>query len=391
VTVSSLIPGPPEPADDARRPSEGARLAISVWPAADGNVSSALADDANALAAREAAADEGRPGAGGAGDDSEADASARRYALAALEDVGARANSYPSNSKSPATIRAYAAGWRDFLQFCQLHGAEPLPATERTVAAYLAALADRGAKAATIARRLVVISQAHKAADLPSPTTSSLVSRTHAAIRRTIGTAQTAKSPALVEDLKRMLAHLPATRVGMRDRALLLLGFAGGFRRSELVALDVADLEFSSDGLIITVRRAKTDQDGRSSRIGVPFGSSERTCPVRSVQAWLAAARIADGAVFRSLDRFQRVQPRRLSDKAVARVIKRRAAAVGLDPDRYAGHSLRAGLAMSAAAGGASERDIMNQTGHRSAGMVRRYVREGNLFNKSNAASLAGL
>jgi integrase len=318
------------------------------------------------------------------------DASAERYGLAAVEDAAARANSYASNSKSAATIRAYAAGWRDFLSFCQLHGTDPLPASEQTVAAYLAALADRGAKAATIARRLVVISQAHKAADLPSPTTSSLVSRTHAGIRRTIGTAQTGKAPALVEDLKRMLEKVPSTRVGMRDRPLLLLGFAGGFRRSELVALDVADLEFSSAGLIVTLRRAKTDQEGRSRRIGIPYGSSEKTCPVRSVQAWLATARIVDGAVFRSLDRFQRVQPRRLSDKAVARVIKRRAAAVGLDPERYAGHSLRAGLATSAAAGGASERDIMNQTGHRSSDMVRRYIREGNLF-KSNAASLAGL
>jgi integrase len=258
------------------------------------------------------------------------------------------------------------------------------------VAAYLAALADAGLKAATIARRLVVISQAHKAADLPSPTSSSLVRRTHAGIRRTIGTAQVAKAPAVVGDLKRMLDSLPATRVGLRDHALLLLGFAGAFRRAELVGLDVADLEFSNAGLVVTLRRAKTDQEGKSRRIGVPYGSSEKTCPVRSLQAWLESARIVDGPVFRSLDPFQRVQKRRLSDKAVARIVKRRAAAVGLDPERYAGHSLRAGLATSAAAGGASERVIMAQTGHRSADMVRRYIREGNLW-RENAASLAGL
>ncbi len=192
---------------------------------------------------------------------------------------------------------------------------------------------------------LVVISQAHKTADLPSPTTSSLVRRTHAGIRRSIGTAQAAKAPAVVSDLKRMLAELPSTHVGLRDRAPLLLGFAGAFRRSELVALDVADLEFSSAGLAINLRGAKTDQEAAGRRIGVPYGSNEKTCPVRSLQAWLESARITQGAVFRSLEKFQRVQPRRLSDKAVARIVKRRAKDVGLDPDRYAGHSLRAGLA----------------------------------------------
>jgi integrase len=246
-------------------------------------------------------------------------------------------------------------------------------------------------KAASIARRPVVISQAHKAADLPSPTTSSLVRRTHAGIRRSIGTAQAAKAPAVITDLKRMLGTLPNTRVGLRDRALLLLGFAGAFRRSELVALNVEDLEFSSAGLAVALRRAKTDQEGRSRRIGVPYGSSEKTCPVRSLQAWLETARIAERAVFRSLDKFQRVQPRWLSDKAMARIVKRRAAAVGLDTERYAGHSLRAGLATSAAAGGASEGAIMAQTGHRSTDMVRRYIREANLFAADNAASLAGL
>src|SRR5947209_14422276 len=199
--------------------------------------------------------------------------------------------------KSRATINAYAAGWRDFLQFCERRGADALPATDETVAGYLAELADGGMKAATIARRLVVISQAHRAADLPSPTTSSLVRRTHAGIRRSIGTAQVAKAPAVVSDLKRMVAKLPNTRVGMRDRALLLLGFAGAFRRSELVGLDVADLEFSSAGLVVNLRRAKTDQEAAGRRVGVPYGSSEKTCPVRSLQALLDNARITTCAV----------------------------------------------------------------------------------------------
>jgi integrase len=350
-----------------------------------------------ALEAADPGADSGAARAASAADRSSAshadvDAAPKRVpgALARLADPAERAHAYAGRSKSEATIRAYAAGWRDFLRFCEQRGVSALPAPDSTVAAYLAHMADRQAKAATIARRLVVISQAHKAADLPTPTTSSLVSRTHAGIRRSIGTAQLGKAPALIEDLKGMLEKLPNTRVGLRDRALLLLGFAGAFRRSERVSLDVSDLEFTRAGLIVTLRKSKTDQEGKSRLLGIPYGSSEQTCPVRSVQAWLESARISKGPVFRSLDRFHRVQPCRLSDKAVALVVKRRAKAVGLDPARYAGHSLRAGLATSAAAAGASERMIMSQTGHRSADMVRRYIREGSLF-QSNPAGMVGL
>jgi integrase len=138
------------------------------------------------------------------------------------------------------------------------------------------------------------------------------VRRTHAGIRRTISTAQQGKAPAVSTDLKRMLSKLPSTRVGMRDRALLLLGFAGGFRPSVLVGFEVDDLEFSSAGLAVTVRRAKNDQEGEARRIGMPYGSSDKTSPVRSVQAWLETAHIREGPVFRSLDEFQQVQPRRL-------------------------------------------------------------------------------
>src|ERR671933_1751574 len=197
-------------------------------------------------------------------------------------------------------------------------------------------------------------------------------------------------APAVVGDLKLMLEKVPSTRVGLRDRALLLLGFAGAFRRSELIGLDVADLEFARAGLIVTLRRSKTDQEGKSRRLGIPFGSSDATCPVRSLQAWLEAARISEGQVFRSLDRFQRVQAARLSDKAVALIVKRRAKAVGLDPTRYAGHSLRAGLATSAAAAGVEERVIARQTGHRSMAVLRRYIRDGELF-RHNAAAAVGL
>ena len=180
-----------------------------------------------------------------------------------------------------------------------------------------------------------------------------------------------------------MLERLPGTRVGLRDRALLLVGFAGAFRRAELVSLDVADLEFSSAGLVVTLRKSKTDQEGKGRRLGIPFGSSEATCPVRAVQAWLETARIVEGAVFRPLDRFQRVQPTRLSAERVALIVK------------TAGEGGRA-RSGSDTPGIASERDwppvlprlepqrrvIMSQTGHRSADMVRKYIREGASFER---------
>jgi site-specific recombinase XerD len=310
--------------------------------------------------------------------------------VAPLAAIAQRAEAYAGRAKAPSTVRAYAGDWRNFVAWAEERGLAVLPAEGDTVALYLVDLADRGARPATLARRLVVISQAHKAADLPSPTTASVVRRVHAGIRRTLGTAQVGKAPALVDDLTRMLEVLPWSVLGRRDRALLLLGFAGAFRRSELVGLDVADLEFSRAGLVVTLRRSKTDQEAAGRRVGIPYGAREVTCPVRALQDWLSMAGIGLGPVFRPVDRFGRVQPRRLSDKAVALVVKRHARTAGLDPARYAGHSLRAGLATSAAARGASERAIMAQTGHRSAEMVRRYIRESSLF-RDNAAALAGL
>jgi integrase len=251
-------------------------------------------------------------------------------------------------------------------------------------------MADRGAKAATIARRLVVISQAHKGADLPSPTTSSLVTSRPRG-RPSHGRHRSGRQGARPRRRPEKDAEQASRYPGRPARSRTAPGWlCRAFRRSELVSLDVADLEFSSAGLVVTLRVSKTDQEAKGRRLGIPFGSSEATCPVRAVQAWLETARIVDGPVFRPLDRFQRVQPTRLSAERVALIVKRRAKAVGLDPARYAGHSLRAGLATSAAAAGASDTVIMSQTGHRSADMVRQYIREGSLF-RENAASLAGL
>jgi integrase len=199
----------------------------------------------------------------------------------------------------------------------------------------------------------------------------------------------------MVDELRRMADALPDSTLGVRDRALLLLGFAGAFRRSELVALDVGDVRPTADGLVVTLRRSKTDQEGTGREVGIPYGSTPATCPVRAVRAWLAVhAFLSQGGtecpLFHRIDRHGRQLPGRLSDRAVARVVQRTARSAGLEAASYAGHSLRAGLATSAAAADVPERVIAQQTGHRSMAVLRRYIRSGSLF-RENAAARVGL
>jgi len=243
-------------------------------------------------------------------------------------------------------------------------------------------------KVGSVQRRLNAIAEAHKAVGVDSPTSSGIVHNVMKGIRRTLGTATVQKSPAVTADILVMVNATDPGLIGMRDRALLLLGFAGAFRRSEVVGLDVADLDFNRDGLTVNLRRSKTDQDGQGRKIGIPYGSNPVTCPVRVVQAWLDQAGVTEGPVFRSVNRHGKLQPFRLGAGNVATIVKKLAQRVGLDPAKYAGHSLRAGHATSAAASGASERSIMNQTGHRSVQMVRRYIREGSLFRENSGGKL---
>jgi integrase len=305
------------------------------------------------------------------------------------ESAPARSLDYARQVRSFNTRRAYQADWQEFSAWCRAHDRAALPASPETVALYLSSQAAY-LKASTLTRRLSAISQAHKAAALPSPTADPAVRSVHSGIRRAHGTAQEGKAPVLTADLRAMVATLPESPLGVRDRALLLLGFAGAFRRSELVGLDVEDLTAGRDGLTVRIRRSKTDQEGQGRTIGIPYGSRPATCPVRALQEWLAVTSLSIGPLFRPFDRHGRIRGGRLSDRAVARIVQRTAAAAGLDPTRYAGHSLRAGLATSAAAAGVSERAIMAQTGHKSLTMVRRYIRDGSLFNE-NAAADVGL
>jgi integrase len=235
---------------------------------------------------------------------------------------------------------------------------------------------------------LNAIAEAHKAAGLDSPTAAGMVRNTLKGIRRTMGTATVQKSAALTDDIKAMLCATDAGLIGARDRALILLGFAGAFRRSEVVELDIEDCAFGKDGLTVTLRRSKTDQVGQGRKIGIPYGSNPETCPVRTISAWIEAAAFGIGPLFRSINRHGQLQARRLSPADVARIVKKLAERSGMDAAKYAGHSLRAGHATSAAIAGASERSIMNQTGHRSVQMVRRYIRDGSLFRENSAGKL---
>jgi integrase len=290
-------------------------------------------------------------------------------------------------SKAENTLRGYESDWREFCAWSEGHAVGPLPATPETVASYIAECAGH-LKPGSIQRRLNAIAEAHKAAGLDSPTAAGMVKNTMKGIRRTLGTAPVQKSPTLTDDIRAMVDAADVGLIGARDRALILLGFAGAFRRSELVALDVEDCAFGKDGLTVTLRRSKTDQQAAGRKIGIPYGSNPETCPVRTVQAWPELTGINTGPLFRSISRHGGVRPGRLSPIDVARVVKKLADRAGLDAAKYAGHSLRAGHATSAAIAGASERSIMNQTGHRSVQMVRRYIRDGSLFMENSAGKL---
>jgi len=306
-----------------------------------------------------------------------------------MAEIVADARDYLAASRAESTTRLYRTGWAQFSTWCDKHKVTPLPARPETVACYVADLA-KAAKPATIDARLAAISAAHRAAGHDSPTKEEAVLLVRRGVRRTLGTAQRQVHPVTVADLRAMLEGLGTDPGGCRDRALLLLGFAGALRRSELVGLDLADVTEGTDGLAVGIRRSKTDQEGAGRTVGIPYGSKQATCPVRAWRAWLEVSGITDGAAFRPVDRHGHIGATRLSGHAVALVLKRHAARAGLDPCEVSGHSLRAGLATSAAAVGVPERVIAEQTGHKGTAMLRRYIREGSLF-RENAASAVGL
>lgn len=306
-----------------------------------------------------------------------------------LSVTAAQAVGYAREARAANTRRAYAGAWADFLAWCEARALIPLPAAPETVGLYLADRAQTH-RVATLRLRLVAIGETHRLRGHALDTRHPAIRDVWAGIRRTHGTAPKQKSAAtsdVIRDAVRELARLPGLRP-LRDRALLLVGFAAALRRSELTALDVADLRFVPEGLVLMLRRSKTDQDGAGTEVAIPYGASEATCPVRALRAWLDAAGLTEGAVFVSINRADRPTGTRLSDRDVARVVKRAVAAVGYDADDFAGHSLRAGFATSAARAGVPEAQIMQQTRHRSLAVMRGYVRRGGLFLDNPAAKV---
>lgn len=299
------------------------------------------------------------------------------------------ARAYAREAKSANTRRAYLSDWRDFQDWCTAQALSACPAAAETLALYLTHLA-RTRKPSTLNRRLAAISQYHQAMGQISPAGAMKVRTVMVGIRRKKGTARQRKKPLLASVLAKVAQNLPDTLLGVRNRALLLIGFAGAFRRGELVALDWDRIEAVSEGLRVVIAKSKTDQAGEGRLIGIPLGENPATCPVRALEAWRKAGSFIEGPVFRVVGRAGKVMRERLSDKAVARVVKGAVQAAGLIAGEFSAHSLRSGLATSAAMAGVSERYIMLQTGHKDLKTARGYIREGSLF-RENAAGKLGL
>lgn len=295
-------------------------------------------------------------------------------------DLSPKVSDYLRASLSDNSRRAYRSDLNHFLAW-----GGTVPASPEMVAHYLAAHAGKLA-VSTLCRRLVSIGKAHTTQGRPSPSDSALVRAMLRGIRKTHGSAQRQIAPAVKEEILSMVANLQGVK-GIRDRALLLIGFAGAFRRSELVSLTVADIEQAKQGVIVHLRFSKTDQEGRGRMVAIPFARGA-ICPVVALQKWLEVAGITEGPIFRGVSRHGVISESALTPQAVALVVKGRALAVGLDAAKYAGHSLRAGLVTSAAILGVSSWKIRQQTGHKSDAMLARYIRDANIFVDNAAGAV---
>jgi site-specific recombinase XerD len=308
-------------------------------------------------------------------------------------DVAERTRRYVGASLAANTQRSYATHWKDFATYCQERGYESLPASHVAVIDYLTFLADVGAKPSTISVKAAAIHYMHTKHEHPSPTDTPEVKTVVAGIRRELKARPTRKAPTMRDDIDRMAQAIPQPKRdhpayhelhlrALRDLALLLLGFAGAFRRSELVGLNIEDLEFRAGDrgrgdLVVLLRKSKTDQEGEGLTKVIPVLDNEARCPVHALSAWISAAGIESGPVFRGISTAGAVNARRLSDQMVARIIKQLALAAGLDPANYAGHSLRAGFATQAAKDGVPTQDIREVTHHKSDRMLGVYIRQG--------------
>jgi site-specific recombinase XerD len=313
-------------------------------------------------------------------------ADANAGAIVSYTDEHDALRAFAENEKAASTRRAYRADYAAFGAWCRERGLCPLPADPQTMAWHISAIAQAGLSVSSIGRRLAGVAYAHKLAQEENPTAAEEVKVVLAGIRRTVGTAPRRKQAATADRVRQMLdACDTRTMLGLRDRALLALGFAGAFRRSELVALRVEDLTECPDGFRVLIRRSKTDQTGEGQEIVVPRGLRIR--PVAAVQDYLQAAGIAEGILFRAVHRGGHVRAWGLRGHDVALIVKRYAEAASLDPLEFSGHSLRAGFATSAAETGASILKIMETTRHKSTDVLAAYVRRVDLFKDHAGAA----
>ena len=292
------------------------------------------------------------------------------------------------SSKATNTVRAYKSDFKDFCLFCAQNGFKPLPSDPKIVSLYLTYLSTKDNKMSTLKRRLVSIGVIHKLKGYYLDTKHPSIKENIMGIKRRKGSIQKGKKPILINDLKLIIDVIDQEKnediKKLRDRSIILIGFSGGFRRNEIVALDFEDLDFVSEGLKIDIKRSKTDQFGEGSKKALPYFDNSQYCPVVSLQKWIKISKINSGSLFRRFSKGSKLSENRLTDQTVALLIKTYLQLAGIDSKKYSGHSLRSGFATSAAESGAEERSIMTMTGHKSTEMVRRYIKEANLF-KNNA------
>ena len=292
------------------------------------------------------------------------------------------------SSKANNTVRAYKSDFKDFGLFCSQNGFKSLPSEPKIVSLYLTYLSTKDAKMSTLKRRLVSIGVIHRLKGHYLDTKHPSIIENIMGIKRRKGSIQKGKRPILISHLKQLINVIDEQKSEdikkLRDRSIILIGFSGGFRRNEIVSLDYDDLDFVEEGLKIQIRKSKTDQFGEGSVKALPYFDNQKYCPVISLKNWINISKINAGSLFRRFSKGSRLSGNRLTDQTVALLIKEYLKIAGIDSKNYSGHSLRSGFATSAAEAGAEERNIMAMTGHKSPEMVRRYIKEANLF-KNNA------
>ncbi len=291
------------------------------------------------------------------------------------------------SSKSNNTLRAYKSDFRDFGAFCVKHGFDSLPTEPKIISLYLTHL-SKSSKISTLRRRLVSISMIHRLKGHYLDTKHPIIIENLMGIRRVKGSIQKGKKPILINHLKSIINVIDDQEAEeikkIRDKTILLVGFGGGFRRTELISIDHEDLEFVPEGVKITIKRSKTDQFGEGMIKGLPYFTNEKYCPVINLKRWIELSNIKSGPIFRRFAKGSVLTNNRLTDQSVVLIIKDYLNLAGIENKNYSGHSLRSGFATVAAESGADERSIMAMTGHKTTQMVRRYIREANIF-KNNA------